>query len=90
MKDCLHHGPYRLGASQRPALLRYQLRALIEAGEGRPLRIMFPLVTTVEELDQARALVERELAWARSHGRSGPNQLEVGVMLTLSSESSLS
>ena len=65
----------------RPALLRYQLRALIDAGEGRPLRIMFPLVTTVQELDQARALVEREMAWSQSHGRAGPSQLEVGVML---------
>jgi phosphotransferase system enzyme I (PtsP) len=65
----------------RPALLRYQLRALIDAAENRHLRVMFPLVTTIDELEQARALVDREINWAISHGRSGPNKLEIGVML---------
>jgi len=65
----------------RPALLRYQLRALINAAEGRPLRVMFPLVTTVEEFDAARALVDRELDWTRKNGRKGPTKLEVGAMV---------
>lgn len=65
----------------RPALLRYQLRALISAASGRRLRVMFPLVTTVAEFDAARTLVDRELEWARKHGRSGPAELEVGVMV---------
>jgi phosphotransferase system, enzyme I, PtsP len=65
----------------RPALLRYQLRALINAAAGRTLRVMFPLVTIVEEFDAARALVDRELEWARSHGRKGPAKVEVGVMV---------
>lgn len=65
----------------RPALLRYQLRALIEASEGRPLRLMFPLVCTVEEFEAARALVDRELDWARRKGRNGPSALKVGAML---------
>ena len=33
----------------RPALLRMQLRALIAACKGRELRVMFPLVATVDE-----------------------------------------
>jgi phosphotransferase system, enzyme I, PtsP len=65
----------------RPALLRYQLRALINAADGRGLRVMFPLVTTVAEFDSARALVDRELAWGRSRGRAGPAKVEVGVMV---------
>ncbi|MBU6372008.1 MAG: phosphoenolpyruvate--protein phosphotransferase [Alphaproteobacteria bacterium] len=65
----------------RPALLRYQLRALIAAAEGRGLRVMFPLVTTVEEFDAAAALVQREMAWARKQGAQGPARLEIGVML---------
>ncbi len=65
----------------RPALLRYQLRALINAASGRRLRIMFPLVTTVAEFDAARALVDRELAWGREHGRKAPSVVEVGVMV---------
>jgi len=65
----------------RPALLRYQLRALISAAEGRTLRVMFPLVTTIGEFDAARALVDRELTWARNNGRAGPTKIEVGAMV---------
>src|SRR6185295_17666439 len=65
----------------RPALLRYQLRALISAAAGRSLRVMFPLVTTVAEFDAARALVDRELQWSTAHGRKSPARIEVGVMV---------
>jgi phosphotransferase system enzyme I (PtsP) len=65
----------------RPALLRYQLRALISAAAGRSLRVMFPLVTTVAEFDAARALVDRELRWSADHGRKPPVRIEVGVMV---------
>ncbi|WP_271411375.1 phosphoenolpyruvate--protein phosphotransferase [Pseudomonas sp. Q1-7] len=39
---------------QRPHLMETQLRALMRASEGRPLRIMFPMVGSVEEWRQAR------------------------------------
>lgn len=65
----------------RPALLRYQLRALVEAAEGAWLRVMFPLVATPGEFFAARAFVEREVAAARGRGRAGPSKLEVGVMV---------
>ncbi|MBY0564477.1 MAG: phosphoenolpyruvate--protein phosphotransferase [Hyphomonadaceae bacterium] len=65
----------------RPALLRYQLRALITAAAGRRLRVMFPLVATVDEFDAARVLVDRELAWARDRGREAPKTVEVGIMV---------
>lgn len=65
----------------RPALLRYQLRALISAASGGRLRVMFPLVTTVAEFEAARALVDREIAWCRQNGRRPPAHVEVGVMV---------
>jgi phosphotransferase system, enzyme I, PtsP len=65
----------------RPGLSRYQLRALVRACEGRDLRVMFPLVSVIEEFRKARALLEQELAWARFHGRSGPTSVAVGVMI---------
>jgi len=65
----------------RPALLRLQLRALIAAAKGRPLRIMFPLVATVEEFRAGRALVDTEVAWALRRGRPGPSRLDVGAMI---------
>ncbi len=65
----------------RPALLRMQLRALIAASRGRELRVMFPLVATVEEFRTARSLVDRELAWAGRRGRPIPERVRVGVMI---------
>jgi phosphotransferase system enzyme I (PtsP) len=65
----------------RPALLRMQLRALIAAANGRELRIMFPLVATVEEFRRARAFVDQEVAWAVRRGRTPPEPLRVGAMI---------
>jgi phosphotransferase system enzyme I (PtsP) len=65
----------------RPALLRLQLRALIAAARGRPLRIMFPLVASVDEFRAARALVDHEVAWALRRGRKAPARLDVGAMV---------
>src|SRR5580693_6485860 len=65
----------------RPAFLRMQLRALIAAAAGRPLSVMFPLVASVDEFRAARALVDREVAWAMRRGRPAPSRLEVGAMI---------
>jgi phosphotransferase system, enzyme I, PtsP len=65
----------------RPALLRLQLRALIAATRGRELRVMFPLVSSVEEFRAARAMVDVEIAWAERRGRPAPSQLRVGAMI---------
>lgn len=65
----------------RPALLRMQIRALIWAARGRPLRIMFPLVATVDEFRTARSFVDLEIAWAQRRGRIAPERLDVGAMI---------
>ncbi|MFJ3484797.1 phosphoenolpyruvate--protein phosphotransferase [Pseudomonas sp. NPDC090202] len=44
---------------QRPDIMESQLRALLRAADNRPLRIMFPMVGTVEEWRQARDMTER-------------------------------
>jgi phosphotransferase system, enzyme I, PtsP len=65
----------------RPALLRMQVRALITACEGRDLRIMFPMVASVDEFRQAREYVDIECNWAKKRGRPLPASLRVGVMI---------
>jgi phosphotransferase system enzyme I (PtsP) len=62
-------------------LLRSQIRALLDAAAGRELRIMFPMVTTVGEFDQAKGFVERELTHLRKHGHTLPARVHVGVMV---------
>lgn len=69
----------------RPALLRLQLRALLKAGAGRELRIMFPMVATVAEFDRAKQLVARELAHLERHGYDLPSDLKLGVMVEVPS-----
>jgi phosphotransferase system, enzyme I, PtsP len=70
----------RLGLD-RPGLLRSQIRAMLDAAAERELRIMFPMVTTVDEFDRAKGLVERELTHLRKHGHTLPERVHVGVMV---------
>ncbi len=65
----------------RPAVLRDQLRALVEAAGGRRLTVMFPMVAEVAELEAARAILTRELERAAARGRPLPDPIEVGAML---------
>ena len=52
---------------------------------GASCKVMFPMVATVEEFDQAKALVERELTHLRRHGHKLPERVEVGTMLEVPS-----
>ncbi|MBB4081694.1 phosphoenolpyruvate--protein phosphotransferase [Brevundimonas lenta] len=70
----------RLGLD-RPGLLRLQLRALLTAAAGRELRVMFPMIATVDEFRAARELVDVECAWAKRRGRELPALLRVGAMI---------
>ena len=68
-------------ALDRPALLRYQVRALLTAAAGRTLRILLPMVSDVAEFNAARALVDREIERARLLSTAHPKQILVGAML---------
>lgn len=64
----------------RPALLRRQLRAMLGAAAGRTLAVMFPMVTTVEELRSAKALLAAEEKAARARG-AAPTKVLAGAMI---------
>ena len=68
-------------ALDRPALLRYQTRALLMASSGRTLRILLPMVSNVDEFNRGRALIDRELERARLMNHTRPTQVLVGAML---------
>lgn len=74
----------RLGLD-RPGLMRSQLRALLQAAAGRELRVMFPMIAAVEEFDQARAVVEREITFLRRHGKPLPDLVKLGAMVEVPS-----
>lgn len=66
---------------QHPDLLRQQLRALLRAGAGFPLRIMFPMVSTVEEIRWLRAFFEEVRSNLAAEGHPLPSDLQVGMMV---------
>ncbi len=65
----------------RPAMLRKQLRALLRAATGRPLSLMFPMVAEVAEFEQARKMVDMEIARTAAEGYEPPSKVRVGVMI---------
>lgn len=65
----------------KPGVLRMQLQALIRAASGRPLTVMFPLITEMSEFQAARAHVLRELYRERSLGHPVPERIEIGAMM---------
>jgi phosphotransferase system enzyme I (PtsP) len=65
----------------RPGLLRTQLRAMLRAGAGRDMRIMFPMVATCSEFDRAKQLVVREQTHLARHGYPPPRSLKLGIMI---------
>jgi phosphotransferase system enzyme I (PtsI) len=66
----------RLGLAN-PDILRTQLRALVRASAHGPLRIMFPFVTAVEEVRQARVILNEMGADAA--------RIKVGAMIEVPS-----
>jgi len=63
-----------------PELLEPQLRALLRVAADHPVRVLFPMVSTLGELRRARAALDRA---RRSLGTEAP--LEVGVMVEVPS-----
>ncbi len=68
-----------------PEQLRCQLRALLRVAAGRPLRIMLPMVSTVEEVRRARELLVEARASLETRGDAAPARLDLGIMLEVPS-----
>ena len=68
-------------------LLQQQLRALLLAAADTQieLHIMFPMITTVEELRTARAIFERVHAEVRQQQSSVPERVPLGIMVEVPS-----
>ena len=68
-----------------PDLFESQLRALLLAGVGYDLRIMFPMVSTLDDLKQAREIVERSRSKLAAEGKEYCEQLQIGIMVEVPS-----
>lgn len=65
----------------QPEVFRAQLRALLRAAPGHDLRLMLPLVTTVAEVEESRAMLEEESAALQRAGVPAAPMIPVGVMI---------
>ncbi len=63
----------------KPDLFRAQLRAIYRAAQYGPVRIMFPMVSTLEELEAAKAIAA-EVRW-----EVGAQAVNIGIMIEVPS-----
>jgi phosphotransferase system enzyme I (PtsI) len=64
-----------------PELFRAQLRAILRASALGDVRVMFPLVSTLAEFRQARAILDAVAAELVLEGVAVPPNLPVGIMV---------
>lgn len=72
-------------ALDRPGLLRTQVRALLIAADGAPMKILVPMVTEASEFRQARIVVNKEVERLRRAGEQVPSRIELGAMVEVPS-----
>ncbi len=62
-----------------------QLKAMLRAGQGRNFRIMFPLVSSVDDFRQACRMVDKSIEFLERDGYEGIQRPELGLMIELPS-----
>jgi phosphotransferase system enzyme I (PtsI) len=67
----------------RPQLFKPQLRAALRAGYGNNLKLMFPMVATVEEVVRARALLEECRSELKAEGKPTADEMDIGIMIEI-------
>jgi len=69
----------------RPDFFKTQLRALLRAGVKGNLKIMFPLISGVDELDGALGLLDEAKAECKKSGCSFNSAIDAGIMIEVPS-----
>ena len=72
-------------ALQHKELFKVQLRALLRAAVSGNLKIMYPMITRIEELREANLLLEEVKQELRKDGIPFYEDLEVGIMIEVPS-----
>jgi phosphoenolpyruvate-protein phosphotransferase/dihydroxyacetone kinase phosphotransfer subunit len=66
---------------ERPDIFQPQLRAILRAGAGHNIKIMFPMVATRKETAQARSALAQAREALAQQGIPHAGQVEVGIMV---------
>ncbi|MFF2157601.1 phosphoenolpyruvate--protein phosphotransferase [Paenibacillus chitinolyticus] len=70
---------------EREDIFRTQLRALLRASVHGSLRIMFPMIATLDEFRQAKALLLEEKAKLAAEGMPASDEIQLGIMVEIPS-----
>ncbi len=65
----------------RPKMFKTQLRALYRASVYGKLGIMFPMIISVSEVEQIKAICEEVKAELREKGQAFSEDIEIGIMI---------
>jgi phosphoenolpyruvate-protein phosphotransferase len=68
-----------------PDIFKVQLRALLRAACGHDMRIMFPMIATLDEVCRAKALLNEARQELQDRGQPLPDLLQVGIMVEIPS-----
>ncbi|PYZ97300.1 phosphoenolpyruvate--protein phosphotransferase [Alteribacter lacisalsi] len=70
---------------EKDDMFRTQLRALLRASAFGNLKIMFPMIATLEEFRQAKAMLTEEKDKLKADGTDVSDDIEVGIMVEIPS-----
>ena len=69
----------------RPDIFKLQLRAILRASVHGNLRLMYPMISGIEELRQANKLLAEAKEELKKNGQKFNDQIQVGVMIEVPS-----
>nr|QIM10374.1 phosphoenolpyruvate--protein phosphotransferase [uncultured Alphaproteobacteria bacterium] len=69
----------------RRAILRKQIKAFLISAVGKELNVMFPMISDLEEFEDAKETLLLELEKEKKRGQSVPEKVNVGLMIEVPS-----
>ncbi|MEC9489596.1 MAG: phosphoenolpyruvate--protein phosphotransferase [Halanaerobiales bacterium] len=70
---------------ERDDIFKPQLRAILRASQYGNLKIMFPMISSLEELDEAKLIVEDVKAELKEEGQQFNEDIDIGMMIEIPS-----
>ena len=68
-----------------PALFKVQLRAMLRAGVAGDLRILIPMVSTIEQVRATKSLIRESAKELRREGKNCVGECKIGIMIEVPS-----
>lgn len=69
----------------RPEIFKVQLRAILRASAEKNVKVMFPMISGIEELREAKFLLEKCKKELRKEGKPFDDNISIGVMIEVPS-----